>query len=68
MLAKLTPLAPPTVGASALVETYTWLPAAMTTLLPFVGATSTLPVLPSEAMMRHVPLGGSCHRFSAPLA
>src|SRR6516162_8250249 len=67
MLLNTTPLGSPTVGASALVDANTCVPAAITTLLPLAGATSTFPVVPGEATMRHVPLDWRCHRFCAPL-
>ncbi len=55
-------------AASALVQTKTSAPTAMTTLLPLVGATSTSPVLVNDPMMRQVvPLARLCQRFWLPL-
>ena len=63
MLVKDTP-----VVASALVETKTCAPTAMTTLFPLAGATSTAPAPVKEPMMRHEPpLLWLCHRFWLPL-
>src|ERR1700730_15456454 len=68
MLVKVTPEGGPTVAASALVETNTCWPTAMTTLFPLALATSTLPMRGNARRIRQfVPAFWVCHRFWLPL-
>src|SRR6476660_294224 len=69
ILAKVTPEGGPTVAASAFVDTNTWLPTPMATLLPLVLATATLPVPAKGDRMRQLlPPSLLCQRFWLPLA